>query len=107
MGFLSRRRLIGLAVLGASTVVVLATTLPGANAGGVRCFGRPATIRSNAMIINGTNGDDVIYAGNGNNQINARGGRDWICARGGNDNVDGGPGATRARGGTGGDNFEG
>src|SRR5687767_7546874 len=108
MVVLNARRLMGLAVLGAlAAAMVVVVSLPDAEAGQTKCFGKTPTITSNAAIINGTNGNDVILAGNGDNQINARDGQDWVCARGGNDNIDGGLGATSARGGGGKDNFEG
>jgi Ca2+-binding RTX toxin-like protein len=66
---------------------------------GPMCFGRSATIVSNAGTINGTSGNDVIVGGSGINFINGRGGNDRICSRaneetirggGGNDKLDGG-----------------
>lgn len=53
------------------------------------CGGEPATIHSNATVINGTSGDDVIRGGSANQTINGHGGNDIICGMGGNDTING------------------
>ena len=71
------------------------------------CFGKEATIVSNADRITGTGRDDVIVAGRGSQRIDGGGGRDLICADGGNDRVDGGAGRDRIDGDTGDDRLDG
>lgn len=75
----------------------------------VTCFGKEATITSNAPKVTGTNGDDVIAGGDrsqriiadGHNTDVAAGGQDLVCAGGGDDvvsgalRVEGGPGDDR------------
>ncbi len=43
-------------------------------------------------VINGTGGDDVIYAGGGDDVIDGRGGNDTICGGAGKDLIEGGSG---------------
>jgi Ca2+-binding RTX toxin-like protein len=71
------------------------------------CFGKEATIVSNANRVTGTARDDVIVAGRGSQRIDGGGGRDLICADGGNDRVDGGAGRDRIDGDTGDDRLDG
>jgi len=63
------RRVAGFAMLAAAGVLTLLLVLPGAEAAQKKCFGKKATIKSNATTIRGTNGNDVIIAGKGDNQI--------------------------------------
>jgi Ca2+-binding RTX toxin-like protein len=71
------------------------------------CFGRNATITSNAEFVPGTDGPDVIVTGNADNSVVAGGGGDRVClgdgkdfARGdtGYDVCDGGLGQDTVRG---------
>jgi Ca2+-binding RTX toxin-like protein len=87
-------------------VTVLVTAFPGvssAKSAAPKCFGKTATIVSNAATINGTPGADVIVAGGGNNKINAGNGNDRVCAGGGIDGVKGGGGNDMIDGGAGSD----
>ncbi len=60
-------------------------------------------IVSDAAIIDGTDGPDLICAGPGNNLINGLGGNDLIFGSEGSDTISGGGGADRIRGGAGDD----
>ena len=76
---------------------------PGANAAVPKCFGKKATIISNAKTVNGTKKADVIVGGGSGQTINGGGGNDLICAKGGPDGVNGGAGADKIDGGGGND----
>jgi Ca2+-binding RTX toxin-like protein len=66
--------------------------------------GKPGkVIHSNAKVIRGTPGDDVIYAGPGVNKIYGLGGNDIIIGGGGSDKIYGGAGNDKIYGGVGSD----
>ena len=69
------------------------------------CFGMVPTITgtSASEVINGTNGDDVIFAGGGNDTVNGLGGNDRICGSTGDDTLNGGLGNDKIKGGGGND----
>jgi Ca2+-binding RTX toxin-like protein len=67
------------------------------------CFGQPATITGNGVVV-GTEGDDVIITGNGNDIVDGKGGNDRICTHGGDDHARGGAGNDRLNSGNGNDN---
>jgi hypothetical protein len=72
------------------------------------CFGKPATIVSNAKTISGTAGKDVIVAGGGNNKIETKNhkrdhGKDIICSGPGSDKIVGNADAETIIGGPGND----
>lgn len=73
----------------------------------VRSPPRPNVIRSNAPVIRGTPGADIIYAGNGNQKILGLGGDDVIIGGGGSDRILGGAGNDRIVGGAGSDDLRG
>ena len=78
---------------------------------GPKCFGATPTISfvgdNSPRTINGTSGDDVIYAGSGDDVINGNGGNDTICGVGGNDTIRGGVGDDKLFGGNGDDDLGG
>ena len=63
-----------------SSLVVLATH-DHVNAQTPTCFGKPATIinTANYVVVNGTDGDDVIVSTGRNTDIYGKGGNDTIC----------------------------
>ena len=65
------------------------------------CGGLTPTITSNAALIQGTQGDDVILGGDGPNRIEAYGGNDTICSRAGDDEIIAGDGDDFVRAGGG------
>ena len=69
------------------------------------CFGMVPTIIGTAAgeTINGTNGNDVIWAGGGNDTVNGNGGDDRLCGAGGSDTLNGGLGNDKVNGGGGND----
>ena len=73
------------------------------------CFGMAPTITGTAAgeTINGTGGDDVIWAGGGNDTVNGLGGNDRICGNKGDDTLNGGPGNDKLKGGGGNDTLNG
>ncbi len=73
------------------------------------CKGKLATIVGDASseVLNGTNGDDVIWAGDGDDTINGRGGNDIICGGNGNDVINGGGGNDKIFAGKGNDQVSG
>lgn len=82
-----------LALVGAMTSAVVASSASEADAGPGRCLGERATITATpGRTTVGTNGDDVIVGTNGNDVILGRGGNDKICAGRGNDTVRAGGG---------------
>ena len=97
--------------------IALGLSSPGATrltvaeaAGAVECFGKAATIESNAEFVPGTEAADVIVTGGNANGIVAFEGRDRVCSGPGNDElfghdgadvIDGGPGTDTCRGGPG------
>lgn len=99
--------LMRLLALVALVVPVLFLATPVAEAAGPYCLGRPATIVSNAAVINGTSGTDVIIGGSASQRINGHAGRDYICAYGGDDVIVGGSGSDRIWGGDGDDRISG
>jgi Ca2+-binding RTX toxin-like protein len=78
-------------------------TTPAPPPSGDLCFGQPATITGNGVVV-GTEGDDVIITGNGNDTVDGKGGNDRICTRGGDDHARGGAGNDRLNSGNGNDN---
>ena len=80
-------------------------------ASGPKCFGLTPTISyvgdNSPRTIQGTSGDDVIYAGGGNDTIYGNGGNDTICGVGGNDTIRGGVGDDKVFGGNGDDDLGG
>jgi Ca2+-binding RTX toxin-like protein len=64
-------------------------------------------IHSNAKVIRGTPGDDIIYGGGADQKILGGGGNDIIIGGGGNDRIYGGKGRDKIRGGEGGDSLYG
>ncbi|MFN3219843.1 MAG: calcium-binding protein [Acidimicrobiales bacterium] len=98
------RILIVLALVGAMTSTVVATSEEEADAGPGRCLGERATIIATpGETTFGTNGDDVIVGTTGNDVILGRGGDDKICAGRGNDTVRAGGGNDRVQLGPGND----
>jgi Ca2+-binding RTX toxin-like protein len=95
---------------GTSYRLSIAATLVGP-AAGTTCNGKTPTINyagdNSPRTINGTAGDDVIYAGGGNDTINGNGGNDTICGVGGDDVVRGGTGDDYVFGGPGADDLGG
>jgi Ca2+-binding RTX toxin-like protein len=87
-----------LAIVGAAVCAAAMCSAGPAQAAEQECFGKKATITSNAKRIVGTSHDDVIVAGRGSQRIDGGAGRDLICADGGNDRVDGGRGRDRIDG---------
>jgi hypothetical protein len=71
-----------------------------------KCFGQPATINGNGLVV-GTAGPDVIITGNGADVVYGNGGNDLICVHGGDDFVRGGDGNEKISGGNGNDNLGG
>jgi len=71
------------------------------------CFGWPATIVSNATVVHGTDGFDVIVGGSADQTIYGGGGRDIICGGAGNDRIYGNTGRDLIDGGTGNDRIDG
>ena len=67
---------------------------PAASAGTPKCFGKtPTIVNGNAgATVNGTSGNDVIFAGGGNDTVNAGGGNDLVCGGNDDDTLNGGPG---------------
>jgi hypothetical protein len=63
-------------------------------AGALLCDGLEATIVGGPTgeVLNGTAGDDVIFAGGGDDTVNAGNGHDIVCGGFGDDTVDGGNG---------------
>ncbi len=90
-------------VVPAVVVVVVWTLAPVAHASGPKCFGKTATIVSNAKKITGTPGSDVIVAGDRGSTIDGNGGNDLICAGAGNDTIVHRPGNEKIDGGSGSD----
>ena len=90
-------------------VAVLAGALLTAPTAAARptCFGREATIVSNADTIYGTRHADVIVGGPSINTIYGRRGNDRICSRGDEETVKGGRGNDRLDGGEGNDALSG
>jgi Ca2+-binding RTX toxin-like protein len=64
-------------------------------------------IHSNAKVIRGTEGDDIIYGGGANQTILGGGGNDIIIGGGGGDRISGGKGDDRLYGVEGGDQLRG
>src|SRR4029078_3765968 len=64
-------------------------------------------IRSNAKVVHGTPGDDIIIGGSANQKIYGGGGTDIIIGGGGGDRIRGGNGGDRIFGGNGGDRIRG
>jgi Ca2+-binding RTX toxin-like protein len=105
----------GRAKLGLLSFAALMAILVGlvvATAGSARakptCFGKPATIVSNAKTISGTAAKDVIVAGGGNNKIETKNnkrdrGKDIICGGPGSDEIVGNADSETIIGGPGGD----
>lgn len=60
-------------------------------------------IRSNAKVVHGTSGNDIILGGGANQTLNGGKGNDLILGGGGSDRIDGGAGNDRIDGGAGGD----
>ena len=77
-------------------VVAPTPGVAGAQEAGRTCNGRAVTISWDdpgvGLIINGTNGPDVIQGGPQSETINGNGGDDVACGGDGLDNLDGGPG---------------
>gem|GEM_PF-4944369 len=75
--------------LAVASATVVASTLLAASPAAAQetCGGQAATIVSDAAVIRGTEGVDVIVAGAGNNRIEALGGNDLICSRAGDDEI--------------------
>lgn len=98
----------GLAAL-ALAAAVPASMTAATGAAAPTCFGRPATIVSNASFVPGTAQDDVIVTGAAANSIVADlnpqnpSGNDVIAGGGGNDELNGHDGADVLRGGYGAD----
>lgn len=90
----------------AALVGVTTVTLNSASATPT-CFGREATIVSNAGSINGTPAADVIVGGSGINNVNGKGGNDRICSRGNEESIRGGQGNDMLDGGAGNDSIDG
>ncbi|MBK7861546.1 MAG: hypothetical protein IPJ65_23615 [Archangiaceae bacterium] len=65
------------------------------------------TVHSNARVVRGTPGDDVIYGGEASQKIIGGGGNDVIIGGGGGDRILGGDGDDRLVGGAGGDQVRG
>ena len=63
-------------------------------AGALLCGGLEATIVGGPTgdVLNGTSGNDVIFAGGGDDIVNAGSGQDVVCGGAGADTVDGGSG---------------
>jgi Ca2+-binding RTX toxin-like protein len=74
-----------------------------------QCQKNPGAIcgTSSADIIEGTSGDDVIFAGDGDDVIRGNGGNDSIFGGPGDDRIEGGGGNDKLRGDTGNDHIEG
>lgn len=68
---------------------------------------KPNIIRSNAAVIRGTPGVDIIYGGNRSQKIFGLGGNDIIIGGGGSDVIRGGVGNDRINGGRGNDQLHG
>ncbi|MFL5322546.1 MAG: calcium-binding protein [Myxococcaceae bacterium] len=64
-------------------------------------------IHSNARVIHGTPGDDIIYGGNASQKIVGGGGNDIIIGGAGGDRIIGGKGNDTIKGGAGGDTIRG
>ena len=98
------------ALLGvASSFMALTFTVGTAEAAGVTCKGRRATIvgTSGDDTLIGTRGNDVIAARRGNDVVRGKGGNDRICGGFGSDQLRGGPGNDRLFGGYGSDQLRG
>ena len=76
---------------------------------GPTCDGKAPTIWfiSGTRTINGTGGDDVIYAGSGAQTVNGGGGNDTICGGSGEDTLNGDSGNDRIFGDSGADKLNG
>ena len=96
--YLRWREIVLTVAAAAASAALLAMTGQANAAAKAECFGKQATITSNAAKIAGTRHDDVIVAGARAQHIDGGPGRDLICADGGNDVVDGGPGRDRIDG---------
>src|SRR5687767_2154429 len=89
------------AIISTSAFVVTSAT---AAAAAPSCFGKKATIvgtnrdKTQAVVLTGTAGNDVIIGLQGVDHIYGGGGDDVICAARGDDHIDGGPGNDRIRG---------
>lgn len=70
-------------------------------------LGSPIKGTNGNNTINGTSGNDLIFAMGGNDTINGNGGDDCIVAEGGNDRINGGNGNDVGLGGAGNDQFNG
>lgn len=72
------------------------------------CGGVDATIvDAGEPVLEGTEGDDVIWAGEGDDVVDGQGGNDLICTGGGNDTISGGTGQDRIWPGAGDDAVDG
>jgi predicted extracellular nuclease len=78
-------------------------------AGALLCAGLEATIVGGptADVLNGTNGNDVIFAGGGDDVVNAGNGHDVVCGGFGDDTIDGGNGNDTLHGEDGDDTIDG
>ncbi|TMQ26554.1 MAG: calcium-binding protein, partial [Deltaproteobacteria bacterium] len=69
--------------------------------------GNANVIRSNARVVHGTPGDDIIIGGSASQKIYGGGGNDIIIGAGGDDRIFGGAGREHIRGGAGRDHVHG
>jgi predicted extracellular nuclease len=78
-------------------------------AGALLCGGLEATIVGGPTgeVLNGTNGNDVIFAGGGDDVVNAGNGHDVVCGGFGDDTIDGGNGNDTLHGEDGDDTIDG
>lgn len=107
---ITRHRLAAVRTAFAALVLLAATLISPvseATASGATCFGRAPTIESNAAVIYGTSGSDVIIGGPASQVIYAGGGRDFVCAGGGDDTIYGQTGRDNLAGEGGDDTLEG
>ncbi len=78
-------------------------------AGALLCAGLEATIVGGPTgeVLNGTNGNDVIFAGGGDDIVNSGNGHDVVCGGFGDDTITGGNGNDTLHGGDGNDTIAG
>ncbi len=90
-----------------ATLAISGTTAANASGETHYCQGVAATIVSDAAVVIGTPGDDVILGGETDQHIDGLGGDDLICGAGGHDALYGGPGDDKIEGLWGDDHLDG
>jgi hypothetical protein len=81
------RRLTQTFIVFALVTGLLGATGQAAYAQTMYCFDKAATIVSDALMVWGTPGDDVIVGSDRGQYIIGLGGNDWICGGGGDDKI--------------------